>query len=183
MSAGSVYVVLVLLGVASFFVIVAARAYVRYRGVRVVTCPETQQPAAVRVDAGHAAVSAAWDRTELRLDQCSRWPERGPCEQPCVKEIASAPHDCLVRSILARWYEGKRCVICEKPVALRPHAQQPALRHPDGHTFDFVALKPERLISQLPQFAPVCFDCHVAEQFRKQYPGSVTERPTFERRA
>jgi hypothetical protein len=183
MSAGSVYVILVLLSVASFFAIVAARAFMRYRGVRVVTCPETQQPAAVRVDAGHAALSAAWDRTELRLEQCSRWPERAPCAQDCVAEVAAAPRDCLVRSVLARWYEGKRCAICDKPVSIRPHAQQPALRHPDGHTFDFVAVPPEKLIARLSEFAPVCFDCHVAEQFRNQYPGKVTERPSFEHRA
>jgi hypothetical protein len=170
-----VYVILVLVGVAAFFVVMALRAYVKYRGVRVVTCPETKRPAAVRVDAAHAALSAAWDHTELRLEECSRWPERGVCAQPCIHEIAAAPHDCLVRSILAKWYADKTCVFCDKPIALFTHAQQPALRHPDGHTFDFAALPAEDLVAHLPEFDPVCFDCHIAEQFRTDYPDRVTD--------
>jgi hypothetical protein len=176
MTAGSIYVILVLLGVASFFAIVALRAYVKFRGVRVVTCPETKKPVAVRVDAGHAAVSAAWDHAELQLCQCSRWPERADCGQECTREIASAPKDCLVRSILSRWFAGKHCVYCDRPVALFTHAQQPALRHPDGHTFDFAAIPPEELVARLDEFSPVCFDCHLLEQFRHDYPDKVTER-------
>ncbi len=182
MSAGSVYVILVLLGVLSFFVVVAARAYFRYRRVRVVTCPETRAPAAVNVDAGHAALSAAWDHTELRLDQCSRWPERGMCDQPCLKQIAAAPEDCLLRSILSRWYAGKSCVCCGKPTAIHTHAQQPALRDPDGHTFDFEAMPAEQLVARLNEFAPVCFDCHIAEQFRREYPDQVVEKRSYTRR-
>lgn len=180
LTTGSVYVIVVLVGVACFFLAVGVRAYVKYRGVRVVTCPETRRPAAVRVDAGHAAVSAAWDHTELRLDQCSRWPERGQCQQPCLKEIAAAPHDCLLRAILTRWFEGKNCVYCDRPVALMPRAQQPALRHPDGRTLEFASMRPEELVAHLDEFAPVCFDCHVSEQFRREHPELVTERPEFE---
>lgn len=176
MAAGSVYVILVLVGVACFFIVVGARAFLKYRGVRVVTCPETKRPAAVRVDAGHAAVSAAWDHTELRLEKCSRWPERGRCEQSCLKEIAAAPHDCLLRSILSRWLAGKKCVYCDRPISLATHAQQPALRHPDGHTLDFASMQPDELVAHLDEFAPVCFDCHLAEQFRREYPERVTER-------
>jgi hypothetical protein len=183
MNAGATYVSLVLLGVASFFAIVALRAFVRYRGVRIVTCPETQAPAAVRVDAGHAAVSAARDRTELRLDQCSRWPERAECGQACTRELSTTPHDCLVRSILTRWYEGKRCVYCDKLLALTNYAQLPALRAADGHTFDFASVPPEQLVAHLDEYAPVCFDCHLMEQFRAEHPEMVVERPEFERRA
>lgn len=175
MTTGSIYVIVVLLGVAGFFVVVGLRAYLRYRGVRVVTCPETKRPAAVLVDAGHAAVSAAWDHTELRLEQCSRWPERGHCEQPCLKEIAAAPHDCLLRSILTRWFAGKKCVYCDRPVAIAPRAQQPALRLADGRTVDFAAMKPEDLVAHLDEFAPVCFDCHVSQQFRREHPELVTD--------
>lgn len=177
MSAGTLYVVLVLVGVAAFFVAMALRAYFRYRGTRVVQCPETQQPAAVRLDAAHAAVGAAWDRAELRLEQCSRWPERADCAQDCLTEIAAAPHDCLVRSILARWYAGKTCVSCGKPISLFTHAQQPALRAPDGRTFDFVALPPDELVAHLDEFAPVCFDCHLTQEFRAEYPERVTDDP------
>src|SRR5215813_5188483 len=56
-------------------------AHRRFRGTRLVTCPEAKQSAAVEVDAMHAAVTAAVDGIELRLRACSRWPERLDCGQ------------------------------------------------------------------------------------------------------
>ena len=176
MNAATFYVTAVFVAIALFFVVVALRAYVKYRGVRVVTCPETRQPAAVKVDVGHAAVSAAWDRTDLKLSDCSRWPERGECAQPCLKQIATAPEDCLLRNILAQWFAGKTCACCDKPVVLTAVGQQPGLRDREGRTYDFAAIPAEKLIADLDQYSPVCFDCHIAEQFRREYPQLVTDK-------
>src|SRR4051812_32154834 len=83
------------------------RAWWRYRGMRVITCPENFRPAGVQVDASHAAATA-WGRSpDLRLASCSRWPERAGCGQQCLAEITHAPADCLVRNILEKWYAGK----------------------------------------------------------------------------
>jgi hypothetical protein len=73
---------------------------------------------------------------------------------------------------------GKRAS-ADRP-ALFTHAQQPALRHPDGRTLDFAAMRPEDVVAHLDEFAPVCFDCHLAEQFRREHPERVTDRPDFE---
>jgi len=175
MNTGSIYVVAVFAAVAAFFVIVATRVYLKYRGVRVITCPETHKPAAVVVDATHAALSAAWDRTDLRLQSCSRWPEKKGCDEACLKEITEAPADCLALNIIAQWYRGKVCVYCRKPIQVTQYGSQPALRAPDGHTFDFVAKPAQELIVTLDTYEPVCFNCHVAEQFRRQYPQMVTD--------
>jgi len=51
---------------------VALRTYVKYRGERVITCPETHQAAAVHVNATNAARDALFGKTNVRLDQCSR---------------------------------------------------------------------------------------------------------------
>ena len=59
-------------------VVVAARVgflWWKYRGDRVVMCPENQRPAGVRLDAMHAA-SAVVGHGEFRLSACSRWPEK-----------------------------------------------------------------------------------------------------------
>jgi hypothetical protein len=176
MTPATFYVTAVFVAIALFFVVIALRTYVRYRGVRVVTCPETAKPAVVSVDAGHAAISATWERPDLKLQDCSRWPERGQCAQPCLKQIAAAPEDCLMRNLLARWFAGKTCAFCDKPVVLTAHGQQPGLRDANGSTYDFVAIPPEKLIADLDQYAPVCFDCHIAEQFRREYPQLVTEK-------
>ena len=54
----------------------ALRTYLKFRGKRIVSCPETHQAAAVRVAAGNAALKATIGHDELRLKECSRWPER-----------------------------------------------------------------------------------------------------------
>ena len=50
--------VLVFMAAAIGLGLVAVRAYLRYRGTRVVTCPVTGDTVAVEVDATHAAVTA-----------------------------------------------------------------------------------------------------------------------------
>jgi len=54
----------------------ALRAYLNSRGKRLVTCPETQKPEAVDVDAGETALGVFFAEPTLRLKKCSRWPER-----------------------------------------------------------------------------------------------------------
>jgi hypothetical protein len=175
-STGTIYVVAVFVAVAAFFAIVAARTYIRYRRVRVVTCPETSRPAVVHVDAGHAALSAAWDRLDLRLETCSRWPERGRCGQPCISQIAAAPHDCQLRTILVKWYEGKRCAVCDRPVHLLAYQQQPGVLTREGEALDLATLQPEKLVASLNTYKPLCFDCLLVQQFREQHPELVIDR-------
>jgi hypothetical protein len=68
---------LVLLG------LVFGRAYVKYRGARVITCPENRKPAGVMVDTGHVLLMTLTGKEDLRLKSCSRWPERQDCGQEC----------------------------------------------------------------------------------------------------
>jgi hypothetical protein len=62
-----------------FRAIPGIEAYLWLRGKRLVTCPETQKPAAVEVAAGEAAVGAFLTEPTLHLRECSRWPEREGC--------------------------------------------------------------------------------------------------------
>lgn len=64
--------------------------YRRYSGWRRVTCPENQQPAAVSVDAHYAAATGVHGLPALRLCDCTRWPERAQCGQPCLSQAAWA---------------------------------------------------------------------------------------------
>ena len=65
---------LVVLGAFALVLRTLVGAYRRFEGARVVTCPETLQPVAVRVDAWHAGATAVLVRPDLRLSGCSRWP-------------------------------------------------------------------------------------------------------------
>jgi len=57
-------------------IVFAIRSWLKYRGKRLVTCPETQRPEAVDVAVRRAALEAFLGHREVRLRDCSRWPER-----------------------------------------------------------------------------------------------------------
>lgn len=80
---------ILVVGVAIIYIVlpVALDTYMRFRGSREVTCPETKQPVTVRVDARYAAATAATGSLKLRLVECARWPERANCDQGCVEQL------------------------------------------------------------------------------------------------
>jgi hypothetical protein len=75
-------------------VIHGIRVYFRFRGTRVVTCPETHQAAVVEVAARSMGMQAILDKDPcLRLRECSRWPMRGGCGQDCLRQIEARPSE------------------------------------------------------------------------------------------
>jgi hypothetical protein len=165
--------------VAALYIVLrpAAAAYLTFRGTRVVTCPETKAPAAVEVDAKRAALTVGLAEPELRLSHCSRWPERQDCAQECVAQILSAPEDCLVRTIVTEWYRGKSCALCRQPFGeIQWHERQPALIGPERRTRQWSEVAAERLPEVLSTHRAVCWSCHIAETFRREYPDLVVDR-------
>ena len=183
MTLATVVIVALAIGVAALAGFIL-RGYLKQRGDRRITCPETLTNEAVRVDAGHAAVSALMGHTELKLSECSRWPERQGCGQECLSQIRSAPDGCLVRTTVAAWYAGKTCAICGRPVGEREWLEHaPALADRRGHdrgTTTWDAVPPERILDVLATHDPICWNCHVAETFRRQRPDLVIDRPAFD---
>jgi hypothetical protein len=155
----------------------AARVYMTFRGKRLVSCPETHQPAAVRVAAGKAGAEAMLGKRELRLNQCSRWPEKQDCPQDCIAQIEEAPKACLVWTIMNRWYEGQKCVYCRKPFAeIHWHDHPPALRNREGKTVQWNTVPAENLQATLGKCQPVCWNCYMAETFRREHRELVVDR-------
>lgn len=156
----------------------AVRAYLRYRGRRVVVCPERLDVAAVEVNAAFAALTAPYGRPDLRLKSCSHWGEPGECGQKCLAQIAAAPEACLLRNILSEWYQGRACAYCHRPFgAIHWHDHTPALLGPERVTVEWKDVAAERVMEVLATSLPVCWSCHVAETFRRERPDLVTERP------
>jgi len=60
--------------------------YHTYRDGRTVGCPETHAPVSVRFNALRAAWSSLSGRPQLRLADCTRWPERADCGQECIPD-------------------------------------------------------------------------------------------------
>ena len=87
---------IIALGVAYVIVPVALDAYRRYRGVKVVTCPETGAAARVELDARAAAITAGLGTPRLAVARCTRWPEHEGCDQACLAELDAEPARRLV---------------------------------------------------------------------------------------
>ncbi|MEW5982671.1 MAG: hypothetical protein AB1806_09910 [Acidobacteriota bacterium] len=154
------------------------REYVRMRGDRVVTCPENEQIVAVQVDAGYAARTAVAGRERLRLESCTRWPEKAGCGQECLRQIEDQPEDCLVKTQVTRWYAGKACALCGRALGQLEWAEhKPALMNPDGVTVMWSDVKPETIYEVFDSHAPICWDCHIAETFRRTRPDLVIDNP------
>lgn len=160
----------------------ALRAYFRFRGDRLVSCPETHKAAAVHVAAAEAGIGAFLNEPTLRLNECSRWPERESCGQECLRQVEAEPQNCLVWNIVSKWYEGKNCVFCHRPIVLHQFDHAPALLGPDFRTTEWKNIRPEELPEIFSTHQPVCWNCHVAETFRRLHPELVTDRPLEARR-
>ena len=179
MTTGLVIVAILAVGLFSLLGGLLVSRYRRYRGERIIVCPETEKPAAVELDAVHAALTDTLGKADLHLKSCSRWPERQDCGQECLRQIEVAPEDCLVRNILANWYADKRCVFCGHdfgPIQTWEH--QLALLGPGAKTMQWGEVQADRLLDVLATSKPVCWNCHIAESFRRQHPELVVDRPT-----
>lgn len=159
-----------------------ARAWWEFRGRRVIVCPDNREPAGVVVDARHAALTSILGAPELRLSSCSRWPERGGCGQPCLSQIAASPEDCLVRNIVARWYEGKACAFCGQSFGLIEWTEaKPALLQANGVSIEWSEVPSDKLPEMLAAGRPVCFACHIANKLVRERPELVTDRSSKSR--
>jgi hypothetical protein len=153
-------------------------AWIRYRGTRLVVCPDNRELVAVEVDAAHAARRAAKGYSDLRLESCTRWPEKRGCGQESLAQVEAGPEACLLRNILGEWYQGRSCASCGRPFhAFHWHDHRPGLRAPDGTIRGWDGFRAEQVIDVLATHAPMCWDCCVAESFRNEHPELVTDRP------
>jgi len=181
----SISIAVLVIGATLFLVraVPALRAYFTFRGKRLVTCPETHKPQAVDVNAGEAALGVFFVEPTLRLKECSRWPERQDCGQECLEQIEVDPASCLVWNMVTKWYEGKKCVFCHKRMPPLAHLDHPpALIGPDFRSREWKGIRPEQLPEIFSTHQPVCWNCHVAETFRRLHPELVTDRAPEPRR-
>jgi hypothetical protein len=150
----------------------------RAAGERVITCPETRTTEVVRVDAGHAAWSEMRGDRNLRLEKCSRWPEKKECGQDCLREIEASPDGCLVRERLENWYRGSQCALCGMAIGpVHWFEYRPGLLTTENRVVAWEDLPARDLPTALAVGRPICSDCCVAESFRAQFPERVLDDP------
>src|SRR6476659_2068792 len=118
------------------------------RGTRIVTCPESKQPAAVTVDAAYAALGGVVDPSNIEIATCSRWPGRPECAQACATEIAREPKRTTTFQLMSQWYAGRTCAICNRPIPPLSHfALEAGLMSPSapGVTIAWVDIPAQQL--------------------------------------
>ena len=141
-----------------------ARSGHAYRGIRVVTCPESRESAAVELASWQAAVMGLFGKSVPRVRSCSRWPERRVCDQACVRVIEAAPAATLVETVLGNWCRYNACVCCGAPLArLHVGRHEPHLMDRELHIFEWKELPPEKVPETLRTCEPVCPNCVLAE--------------------
>jgi hypothetical protein len=154
------------------------RSSSRYRGPRIVTCPETKEPTIVEVDSLHASLTSTVGLPDIRLQNCSRWPIKEQCGQECLLDLDVAPDSGLVSGVLMRWYRDKSCAYCRKAFPeLHWVDHRPALLSASGNLLDWNQVTRGELRNVLETHAPVCWDCYIAQSFRRDHPDLVVLRP------
>jgi hypothetical protein len=80
----------VIAGVGLVYVVfpVMLDAFMRYRKIRRVNCPEEEKSALMNIDAKAATLAVAQGKTQLRVINCSLWPEKRGCAQRCLEQVA-----------------------------------------------------------------------------------------------
>lgn len=152
--------------------------FLRYRGKRIVTCPETKLPVGVEINAAKAAGTWIVSQPRFVVTACSRWPERAGCDQACAPQVEASPDDTLVRTIVGKWYAERTCIYCASPIReISGSAVLPALLSPDGELREWSDVAAEELPQILANAVAVCARCELVEDFRRRFPDRVIERP------
>jgi hypothetical protein len=80
--------VIAAIGISYVLLPVGLSVFADFRKPKEVICPDNGKLAQVAVDATYAAMTSAVGMNRLRLDRCSRWPERGDCNRGCLSQLA-----------------------------------------------------------------------------------------------
>ena len=165
-------------GVAVTLIAIFVALFLRYRGKRIVTCPETKLPVGVEISAAKAAGTWIVSQPRFVVTACSRWPERAGCDQACAPQVEASPDETLVRTIVAKWYAERTCVYCANPIReIGGSAVPPALLSPDGELHEWSDVAAEELPQILASAVGVCARCELVEDFRRRFPDRVIDRP------
>lgn len=153
------------------------RSSAKYRGSRIVTCPETKEPVVVEIDSLHASLTEIVGAPDIRLENCSRWPMNEECGQECLMHLDVAPEQCMVSGVLMHWYRDKECIYCKTRFTdLHWIDHRPGLRSPEGKLFSWDQIRMDQLPNVLQTHLPVCWNCYVTQTFAIEHPELVVMR-------
>ena len=144
---------------------------------------DVHDAASLELDPMDAAFNALLRSREVNLRSCSRWSDKGGCGQCCMAQVEATRDGCLVRDVLAAWYDGTSCTLCQKQLSVDFERHKPALMTPDRITMDWADLRVEDMHEVLETHSPVCWNCHIVETMSRMHPALMPEsrpRPDLE---
>ncbi len=129
------------------------------REVRIVRCPAVEHPAAVRLQAGRAAVDEALGRDpDLAIDDCTRWPRARGCDQRCLEQLEGSLEETTLARRVRIWIEQRKCSGCGRPFADAPEGEV-FLVSPLGTRFEWTELPPDWLAEAIEGWEALCERC------------------------
>jgi hypothetical protein len=136
---------------------------------RFVTCPETQQSAAVKIDIGYRIRTLLGGRERLQLKSCSRWPERQPCGQECLLQVDLNP--AILEGVLRTWYAGKTCALCSRELQEQDWTLgRFSAVDESGRFWPGSELPLRKLPMDAEHYRPVCWPCHLERRALRRFP-------------
>lgn len=99
-----------------------------------------------------------------------------PPVDPKPKHAKINPHDAATTAQLKRYFEGKPCAACSRPIP-PVHAPRPGLLNTDTHVaIPWDDIPVANLSATLESHVPICSNCLIFETFRREYPELVVDR-------
>jgi hypothetical protein len=91
---------------------------------------------------------------------------------------ATITHDQTATALLNRFFDGKSCAICKRPIAaVQRTGPKPGLLDPETHQSQaWEHIANENLSAVLETRLPLCPACVLAESFRQHHPDLVVDR-------
>ena len=164
-----------LLGVA-IFAAEFAMARHAFGAPRVIRCPSTSRPAAVRLESFRAGLARTLGREpKIELADCSRWPDASNCARGCMADIVRDFDATRLSTRIDRWRATSQCSKCGRVFGSEGSGRTRVnFVSPNGMVFEWNELPFDWLGEALESWQPLCGRC--AARFLKPPRGTTPAR-------
>lgn len=128
---------------------------------RVIRCPATARPAAVRLESFRAAIARALGRQpKIELADCSRWPDAANCARGCMADIVRDFDATRLSTQIDRWRASSQCSKCGRVFGSEGRTRTKVhFVSPNGMVFEWNELPFDWLGEALEDWQPLCGHC------------------------
>jgi hypothetical protein len=128
---------------------------------RVIRCPATSRPAAVRLESFRAAIARTLGREpKIELADCSRWPDAANCARGGMTDIGRDFDATRLSTQIDRWRASSQCSKCGRLFVSEGRGRTRVhFISPNGMVFEWNELPFDWLGEALESWQPLCGGC------------------------